>query len=179
MTKQVFFSFLTLLFLASCAGTGKMSRSAASYNNYSEDLSSYRPSFPEIPQARAIPEEVPVSAGSGTPVDKDLEFALEKFTQENASKDYFNGFTILVYSGVDREHAFDTRNQLYSSLSSNFKAEMEYQQPRYLVKVGRFLNRIEAQALFHSIKKEFPSARIIQQRFERQKGDQEGEEEEI
>lgn len=179
MIKQVFFSLLTLLFLANCAGSGKMSRSAATYRDFTEDLSSYRPSFPEIPQAQVIPEDAPVSAGSGTPVDTDLDQALEKFTQENASKDYFNGFTILVYSGVDREQAFDTRNQLYSSLSSNYKAEMEYQQPRYLVKVGRFLNRIEAQALFHSIKKEFPSARIIQQRFERQKEDQEGEEEEI
>ena len=44
---------------------------------------------------------------------------------------------------------------------------MQYQEPRYLVKVGRYAYKFEAQKNFSLIKTQFPSARIIQDRFQR------------
>ncbi|GAB4107832.1 hypothetical protein GCM10028791_02790 [Echinicola sediminis] len=168
MTKQAFALVFALIFLAGCAGGSKLSRSAAAYNDYEENLGRSRVTFPEIPQENLIaPTENsgPISADAGAAVDSDLQQALNNFARENEEKGAFNGFTILVYSGVNREQAFETRNKLYNTLPSQIKAEMEYEQPRYLVKVGRYIHRIEAQALFYSIKQDFPTARIIRQRF--------------
>ena len=80
-----------------------------------------------------------------------------------------------MYSGLDRDLAFKTRNDLYSAIP-DIRAEMQYQQPRYMVKVGKYINRIEALYLFEKIKEKFPAARIIQDRFER---DTVGSEQEI
>ncbi|QDH78761.1 hypothetical protein FKX85_06820 [Echinicola soli] len=169
MKKNIaYLSIFVVTLLAGCAGGSKMSKSAASYNNYEENLSSYRATYPDLPKEESLaPDQSngPVSAEAGDPVDSDLQASLTRFARSNANRGVYNGFTILVYSGVDREKAFSTRNKLYNTLPSQVKAEMEYEQPRYLVKVGRYINRIEAQSLFHSIKQDFPSARIIQQRF--------------
>lgn len=168
MIKQAFFLSSIIILLAGCAGGSKLSKSAAAYNNYSEDLSYARETYPELPADNILApaeENGPVSTESGTPVDKDLQVALNNLSKENEERGVYAGFTILVYSGIDREQAFETRNQLYNTLPDQIKAEMEYEQPRYLVKVGRYIHRIEAQSLFHSIKQDFPSARIIRQRF--------------
>lgn len=168
MTKQAFVLLSLIIMLTGCAGGSKLSRSAASYNDYEENLDRTRVTFPEIPQSPVVmPGENsgPISAEAGSPVDGDLQQALANFAKENEERGAYNGFTILVYSGINREQAFETRNKLYNSLPSQIKAEMEYEQPRYLVKVGRYIHRIEAQDLFHTIKQDFPSARIIRQRF--------------
>ena len=168
MKKRAFFLLSTIILLAGCAGGSKLSRSAAAYRDYEENLSYTRQTFPEIPEddvLAPVENEGPISAEAGDPVDNELKQALANFAQENEERGIYNGFTILVYSGINRELAFETRNKLYNSLPSQIKAEMEYEQPRYLVKVGRFIHRIEAQSLFHSIKQDFPTARIIRQRF--------------
>ncbi|WP_186755746.1 hypothetical protein [Echinicola salinicaeni] len=181
MTKQAFSLLMSFVLLAGCAGGSKISRSAAAYNNYQEDLSYNRITYPDLPKENSIAPESngPISAEAGDPVDADLEQALTSFSIENEERGTYNGFTILVYSGVDREQAFSVRNDLYNTLPSEVKAEMEYEQPRYLVKVGQYLYRIEAHSLFHTIKKDFPTARIIRQRFGKAPEEEEPEEGEI
>lgn len=165
--------FLWLLLLVLSAGCGiinitKSGSSASRFDDYSENLSDSRISFADLPELEtpAFPTEI-TAAGSGAAVDKELEEALANFARTNSEEAYFSGFTILVYSGVDRDRAFKTRNDLYSSFS-DIKAYMQYQQPRYLVKVGKYINRIEALLLFEQIKENFPTARIIQDRFQRE-----------
>ncbi|AWW31025.1 hypothetical protein DN752_13325 [Echinicola strongylocentroti] len=179
MKKNIaYLSIFVVTLLVGCAGGSKMSKSAAAYNDYEENLSPYRRTYPDLPKAESLAPSTsgPVSAEAGDPVDSDLQVSLTKFADSNANREVYNGFTILVYSGVDRDQAFSTRNELYNTLPSQVKAEMEYDQPRYLVKVGRYINRIEAQSLFHTIKQDFPSARIIQQRFGKEEEDGEVEE---
>lgn len=162
-----------MLLLILSAGCGiinitKSGSSASRFDDYSENLSDSRITFAELPQLEAptFPTEI-ATAGSGAAVDKELEGALSNFARTNREETYFSGFTILVYSGVDRDLAFKTRNDLYASIS-DIKAYMQYEQPRYLVKVGKYINRIEALRLFEQIKENFPTARIIQDRFQRE-----------
>jgi|GEM_PF-294489 len=158
-----------LLFSAGCGiiNISKSGNSTDRFSNYSEDLSSSRITYAELPEAKAPTTSTgTASAGSGSAVDQDLEEALSNFVKAKSEEPYFSGFTILVYSGVDRDLAFQTRNNLYTSYP-DIKAEMQYQQPRYLVKVGKYINRIEALFLYEKIKGKFPSARIIQDRFQR------------
>lgn len=180
MKKHIaYLSLFVVILLAGCAGGSKMSKSAAAYNDYQENLSSYRETYPDLPKEESLSSSQnngPVSSEAGDPVDSDLQASLKNFARTNANRGVYNGFTILVYSGVDRKKAFSTRNKLYNTLPEQVKAEMEYEQPRYLVKVGRYINRIEAQSLFHTIKQEFPGARIIQQRFGKEEETEEIEE---
>ncbi|HSJ66201.1 MAG TPA: hypothetical protein VK921_00925 [Anditalea sp.] len=160
----------------SCAAVKK--RPADEFKNYEEDLTETRYTFPSLPDPEAMASSQTADAGSGNPINSQLDEAVDNFVRRNKSERYYSGFTILVYSGVDRDRAFETRNTLYSEFP-DIKAFMEYQQPRYLVKVGKYINRIEAQSQFSKIKDKFPTTRIVQDRFERTETREENIEEPI
>ncbi|MEX2512547.1 MAG: hypothetical protein WD398_06560 [Cyclobacteriaceae bacterium] len=149
---------ILLLLFASCGlvNIRKSGGSAELYSNYSEDISGTRIKFSELPDPK-LPEE---NAKEVAPVDQELAKAVERIREENDRDQFFNGFTILIYSGVDRELAFETRNNIYSEYP-DIQTDMEYVQPRYLVKVGKYINRIEALAVYEKVIEHFPSARIV------------------
>ena len=169
MFKQVLLWASVLLLSAGCGiiNITKSGSASSRYDSYSENLAESRITFPEMPSV-PLPDAKgeTVAPGSGAAVDQDLQDALANYARAKSEEPYFSGFTILVYSGLDRDLAFKTRNDLYSSLP-DIRAEMQYQQPRYLVKVGKYINRIEALQLYGKIKEKFPAARIIQDRFQR------------
>jgi hypothetical protein len=166
MKKSLAAIVLLVSFTSSCALFKKSGPKADEFAGYSEDISSERITFPALDeQAKKIIEEAP-KPGEGA-VDNDLEYALAAFKDKNKGERYWNGFTILIYSGVDREQAFKTRDEIQEKFPE-IKAEMQYQQPRYLLKVGKFINRVEAQPNYHVLKEEFPTVRIIQDRFQRE-----------
>ncbi|KEO73201.1 hypothetical protein [Anditalea andensis] len=162
--KKILSIVLIAAMASSCAAVKK--RPVEEYKNYEENLSETRHTFPSLPEPGAMATGPSAGAGAGNPVNSQLDEAVENFIRNNKAERHYSGFTILVYSGVDRERAFETRNILYSEYP-DIKAFMEYQQPRYLVKVGRYINRIEAQSQYNKIKDKFPTTRIIQDRFER------------
>lgn len=165
--KQSLLAYIIFaLFLSSCAPLKKRDKSAEALANYREDISGTLITFPELSEM-AISNETTSTISGEMAVDKDLATSLKTFRERNQSDRNWSGFTVLVYSGVDREAAFKTRDDLYTHFEG-MKVEMQYQQPRYLVKVGRFINRIEAQAYFYQLKNEFPAARIVPERFQRE-----------
>jgi hypothetical protein len=138
---------------------------ANAYATYQEDLSG---SLPEYPDFRSATEEITSEnvSTSVQSVDAQLNEVQRKFAEKNKSEPYYNGYTVLVFSGIDRNGAFKTQDDLrlyYPDLS----AEMQYEQPRYLIKLGQYTYKIEAQKVFSLIKAQFPTARIIQDRFQR------------
>ncbi|MEX0884560.1 MAG: hypothetical protein WDZ72_13905 [Cyclobacteriaceae bacterium] len=164
---------LLLLLFTSCGviNIRKSGGSAELYSNYSEDLSDTRIRFEELPDP-TLPEE---NAKEVAPVDQELAKALQRTREENHRNQFFNGFTILIYSGVDRELAFETRNDIYSEFPE-IQTNMEYVQPRYLVKVGKFINRIEALAMYEKVIEHFPSARIVPDKILKSKEEKKQEE---
>lgn len=166
---------MVLLFSAGCGiiNISKSGSPTSRFENYSENLAESRITFAEIPEVKSFPEiKGTAGEGSGNAVDGDLEIALRSFSETKRNEPFFNGFTVLVYSGLDRDLAFKTRNDLYSSFPE-INAEMQYEQPRYLVKVGRYINRIEALSVYEKLKAQFPATRIIQDRFRREIKDSE------
>lgn len=148
--------------MSSCGLFKKTSSPSNEYENYQEDLSETRITFPDLEEQVAKEETAPREKIQ--PADEDLEIALNNLKEANKEEMYWSGYTVLVYSGVDRDLAFKTRNELFTYFP-DFKTDMQYQQPRYLVKVGKFVNRIEALTYYHQLKENFPSSRIIQDRF--------------
>jgi hypothetical protein len=159
-------AFSALLAIWGCKTMGSASvDGAATYSSYQEDLSA---SLPKYPDYQAASQESPSTLPSTSvqTVDADLDEVQKKLIEKNKSEPYFNGYTVLVYSGIDRNQAFRTRDEM-ATFFPEITPEMQYQEPRYLVKIGRYAYKFEAQKNFSRIKVMFPTARIVQDRFQR------------
>ena len=154
-----------LFILFGCKTLGIKIGEKTSYEFYQEDLASSLPQYPDFRKIESKPSEL-TSIVSATAVDDELEIVQKRLIEKNKSEVYFSGYTVLVYSGIDRNKAFSSRDEMFQYFP-DLAAEMQYQEPRYLVKVGRYAYKFEAQKNFSLIKTQFPSARIIQDRFQR------------
>ncbi|WP_026967296.1 hypothetical protein [Algoriphagus terrigena] len=159
------FGILSILFGCKIIRPSSDSASTA-YATYQEDLSGSLPKYPDYTTATEESSSNPSSIGSVQPVDGQLDEVQRRFTEKNKNEPYFSGYTVLVFSGIDRNQAFKTQDDL-KLYFPDLTPEMQYQQPRYLVKLGKFTYKIEAQKAFSQIKGQFPTARIIQDRFQR------------
>lgn len=153
---------VVLLFWACKTSSGLPQAEVVDYSRYQENLSERLPDFPDYKQA--LQEVTPSLPSSSQAVDQVLAQRLSENYEKAKLEPYYSGFTVLVYSGVDRNEAFRTKDAL-STLFPELNPEMQYQQPRYLVKVGAYGFKIEAQPAYNQLKTQFPAARIIQDRF--------------
>jgi hypothetical protein len=92
-------------------------------------------------------------------VNDKLDAVLDSIDQINLARNFVEGFTIQVFSGR-REQALDTRKQL-SSLLPEIDSEVQFTEPIFRVKAGKYFNWMDAQGDFTLIKKYFPAAIII------------------
>lgn len=155
-----------VLILASCKTTKRTSSSASNYANYQENLNASLPVYPDY-RAQMIAKPSMESSGSTEAIDAQLDQIQASLVSKNKSEPYFSGYSVLVYSGIDRDKAFKTRDDLAMNFP-DLVPEMQYEQPRYLVKIGKYAHKIEAQKSFTEVKTQFPTARIIQDRFQRE-----------
>lgn len=162
---RIFWVLGLVLILASCKTISRTSSSASGYANYQENLNSSLPAYPDY-RAQMSSKPSNGSSESTEAIDGQLDQIQASLVSKNKSEPYFSGYSVLIYSGVDRDKAFRTRDDLAMSFP-DLIPEMQYQQPRYLVKVGKFIHKIEAQKSFSEVKAQFPTARIIQDRFQR------------
>ena len=82
-------------------------------------------------------------------------------TYENTPKNkYLNGYTIQIFSGLEREKAdsiFFTADSIYSELD----IYTLYDQPNYRVKVGKYFYRINANKALNKLINDFSEAIIV------------------
>lgn len=159
-------TLLVIVLIWGCKSTGgSVASGASAYSSYQEDLSKSLPDFPDYKERNTttVTEESEVSVQA---VDSQLDQVQQNIYEKNKSELYFNGFTVLVYSGINREQAFKTQEEL-NQYFPDIKVDMQYQQPRYLVKIGKYSYKFEAQKVFSQIKGVFPTARIVLDRFQR------------
>lgn len=157
--------FLVLIGIASCKSSSSSVSSADSFNSYTEDLQGSLPTYPDYREVIQS-QEPAIPSSSAQSIDGQLNQLAQNQYDKNKSEPYFNGYKVLVYSGLDREAAFKTQEEI-TERYPELKADLQYEQPRYLVKVGRFAYKVEALKSFNLIKTEFPSARIIPDRIQR------------
>jgi len=134
-------------------------------DKYSEDLSIWRPTI-EVESTDVPPEKNGVERKSSTYVEPkyniniQLDAVLDSIDQINLSRKYIDGFSIQIYSGSKREDALNIKKQVTSSFPS-LDSEVQYVQPNFRVKTGRYYQRIEAQRDYLAIKRQFPNAIVI------------------
>ena len=170
---MIWFVMLGLYF--SCSSSGSAPQKSVAYTvDYEEDLSVYRTSY----DFKSIEEETttpaPKAGESRSPeqplnvsndISQELDQLRAEVAEQNKSVKTVQGFTIQVYSGTSREKANQVKRQIYHTVP-NVEPEIKYIQPNYKVQVGQFVERLEAQKTYSTLKKEFPSALIIPDRIQ-------------
>jgi hypothetical protein len=157
--------YLLYCFLAGCASTQSTSSTSATQGSgYSEDLSVWRP---KVETSAAVTTPVQNDSRKETTyvepkfnINKQVDVVLDSIDRLNQNKKYIEGYTIQVYSGLKREDALNAKKTLATSLP-NLETEVQYAQPNFRVKVGKYYDRINAQKDFLLVKRLFPSAIVI------------------
>jgi len=161
---------ITLCIVLGAAGCAKKSipqKTAEIPLDYTDDLSKYRPvvtmSDTDINQgANAIINND--SLRSPHDISKQLNVVLDTIRQRNFDAGELKGYTILVYSGTNETEAGRIRNNLYD-LVPDLVPSVTYALPTYFVKIGRFYQQVEAQSLYQEVKKSFPDATVVPDKF--------------
>jgi hypothetical protein len=96
-------------------------------------------------------------------VNNSIDVVLDSIDRINLSFGLVDGYTIQLYSGVKREEALEVKKQA-STLLNGFDADVQFVQPNFRVRAGKYINRIDAQKDFMAVKKFFPNAIIIPER---------------
>lgn len=162
--KQILYILSTIALLESCATTQKTS-TASQGGKYSEDLSVLRPKV-----------EAPVETSTATTqtdntkpttqfvepklaVTQKLDGVLDSIDHINLNRRFVEGYTIQVYSGR-REEALSVKKQIAISLPG-LNTEIQFTEPIFRVKVGKYYSRMDAQEDYASVKRYFPAAILI------------------
>lgn len=143
---------------------------------YEEDLSIYRPKFKSANElntqssdSQSIQSSKPAISDAPLHVNKKLDAILDTIAMRNKSVKFTNGFRIQIYVGNDRKAADDAKIYTYQKYPEIFPY-LSYQQPIYKVKIGDFLNRMDAERYYSDIKDSYPSAMILPDKVEIKKG---------
>ena len=141
------------------------STSTTTSSGYSEDLSVVRP---KVQAENTVDTVATVTPDKGrntvyveprVALNAKIDAVLDSIDRINIARKYVDGFTVQVFSGK-REDAINVRKQL-ASLVPEIPSEIQFTEPIFRVKAGKYYNWIDAQADFTLIKKYFPAAIII------------------
>ncbi len=137
-----------------------------SSNDYSEDVSAFRPKV-EAKGREPVEETVVVkSKGSYVPpthdINGEMNAIMDSIVVQNQDKLYLT-YTIRVYLGRSREEANQIREQVYRALPEE-KPMLIYKQPSYKVNVGKYFDRVEAYKTLTMLRGSFPGALIVPER---------------
>src|SRR5689334_15249339 len=124
-----------------------------------EDLASIRPRFPvETTTVQTQQEQVAVVNPVLT-VNAKVDAVLDSIDRLNSLRKFVPGFTIQIYSGQNREDANNAKKKLSDVV--DMKADLQYVQPKFRVKVGAYFTALEAQKDLTFLKRFFPNAILV------------------
>lgn len=169
LTNKSTLLLVVLLMLGACAKKASTSGTkATSPTGYSEDLSVWRPEEP-VDSAKSTAQR---PEGSVKVIEKvepkfasnqKLDPILDSIAEVNLQNGYIDGFTIQVYSGIKREDALNAKKDL-STYMPDLESEIQYVQPNFRVRSGKYPGRIEAQKDYQEVKRYFLNAILIPER---------------
>jgi hypothetical protein len=83
----------------------------------------------------------------------------EQLYEFNRNVKSIQGYRILVYSGSDREEA----QRIETDIRTNFqeRADMSYDKPNFRIRVGSYIQRLEAYKTYMKLRKNYPNAIIV------------------
>jgi len=158
--KPITFIWLLFHFLVSCIGAQKTSDKP-----YYESLSEVRPRVTVPPDTSTSSSTTSVKVDTQPvsftkTVNEKVDVVLDSIDRFNLTRRSVDGFTIQIYSGQNREEAMDTKKKITTGLP-NLTANLQYQQPKFRVTVGRYFSKLEAYQDLSTLRSIFPSAILV------------------
>jgi len=166
---------LMTLFIGACLPSKTIGTQGE--ETYSEDISKLRENYtdslknmeikPAVSTNRRPGPETPnltVNPDSELGINQRLDNFLDEATDLNAENNQYQGYTVQVYTGSSRENASEAKNKVYSILPES-SPTISFDPPNYKVKVGEYVDRLEAQPTYQALKNAFPVVLIVPERF--------------
>lgn len=164
--RNLLFGILGMMVIA-CAS--KVANTPSSSAKYSEDLSSLRKielppdTLSQKPGSTTAPKDTKTFVEAHHAINSQLDAVLDSINRINLSTGVVDGFTIQLYSGVNRDEALNAKKQVATAMPE-LDSEMQFVQPNFRVRAGKYFTRLEAQKDFMAVKRFFPSAILIPER---------------
>ncbi|MDL5046735.1 hypothetical protein QQ054_11905 [Oscillatoria amoena NRMC-F 0135] len=157
-----YFLLLALFFVNGCKPP---QHTSTSQGKYSEDLSAYRPVIEEPQTGNGTATEEPkrdpkAYVEAKSTVNKQVDSVLDSIDRINLTRKFIDGFTIQVYSGIKRDDALMVKKNMLSYLP-HLESDVQYIQPNFRVKTGKYFTRLDAQPDYMAIKQYFPGAIVV------------------
>lgn len=164
MQKILPFVLVALVVVSGCKPSQKTQTSASQDGKYSEDLSSLRPKIEDQASDHTTPDKIKrdpkAYVEAQFTVNKRLDAVLDSIDRLHINHRSVEGYTIQVYSGTNKDDALNVKKQLTLS-APNLTSEVQYEQPNFKVRSGKYYTRLEAQKDYDLIKKFFPGAIVV------------------
>ena len=131
---------------------------------YHEDLSKLRPKV-ELQEDTKIKTDTVIEKKqeSITPVktvNTKVDAILDSLDLFNLMRKYIDGYTIQIYSGQKREEAMNAKKKMQEDVPQLI-ANLQYQQPKFRVTVGKYFSKLEAQKDLLTLRRKFSAAILI------------------
>ncbi len=148
-----------LLMLLLGSSLSSLAQLAKSY--YHEDLYSLRPKIEEPADSSfELATHRPKDFFSPTMnVNHKVENVLDSINRFNVTRKFIDGYTIQIYSGQNKEEAMNTKKKMMGE--SGLNAIIEYNQPKFRVRVGNYYSRLEAQKDLTRLRRLFPNTILV------------------
>jgi hypothetical protein len=154
---------LILVFLMAASVATYAQRNRDRDKATTEDLAAIRPKFPTpldtgTHYSGNPTRNVPVVKPTMVVNDK-VNVVLDSIDRINAIRKFVPGYTIQIYSGLNREEAGNARKKLIEDL--DMRADLQYIQPKFRVRVGYYFTSIDAQKDLVRLRHSFPNAILV------------------
>ncbi len=158
------------ILLSACSPSTKPTASTSS-GKHSEDLSALR-------KIETSPDSAKSTTGTVKPdtkrdpsiylearhnVNQQLDAVLDSIDRINNQIGMVDGYTIQLYSGVQRDEALNAKKQISTALP-DLDSDLQFVQPNFRVRVGKYFTRIEAEKDYIAVKRFFPNAIVLPER---------------
>ena len=108
----------------------------------------------------SIPEITP-NTQAEINMEEGINKLLQKSIRLNKEKEGIEGFSVKIYTGNSREIAQKTKYKFMKKFPEITTVSYERVNPNWVVKVGKFRTKLEAQKLQNTISSEYPNTFII------------------
>ena len=108
----------------------------------------------------SIPEITP-NTQAEINMEEGINKLLQKSIRLNKEKEGIEGFSVKIYTGTSREIAQNTKYKFMKKFPKITTVSYERVNPNWVVKVGKFRTKLEAQKLQNTISSVYPNTFII------------------
>lgn len=154
--------FALVIFISSCASSvhsQKRIDNDEQAKEYKENLSDFRPQY-TVTEEKKSPALASDPVVPKNDINKFLTEKIDSLYWHNKAITSADGYRILVYTGTSSEECKNQRGYAYMALPQE-RSYTEWKQPNFKVKVGDFVDKLEAYYAYARLVKVFPNAIVV------------------